>query len=145
NAISQYDKSSRSSLVMVFSGSSEMRFNLWSAVKFTPAMQLGREKQKGFYGEYNGVPVYTAFNSAIDGVMLFVREDATFVDIQEPVVEVREFTEEERQNLTQRANVTVEKLREEVFVSIHITYKLAVSNNCESIVLSLGNEKISDL
>jgi len=139
-ALSQYDKESRSSLFIVFSGRSEMRFNLWSAEKFVPAMQLGKQEQKGFYGEYDGVAVYTAFNSAIDGIMIFSKDDVVFEDLQEPSVSVTEFTDDERKDLAKRANIEEEKLKEEVFVKINVTYKLAISKDPKTIILSLAKE-----
>jgi len=138
NAIAQIDADLHSSLVIIFSGASQMRFNLWSARKFTPAIQLGKAEQKGFYGEYDGIPVYTAFNSAIDGVMLFIKNDVIFEELKGPVVDVREFTVEERKDLAIRAKVSAEKLGEEVFVEAYVTYKLRVSSNFQTIILSVS-------
>ena len=140
DALKQYDSEMSSSLFIVFSGRSEMRFNLWSAEKFIPAMQLGKQEQKGFYGEYDGIAVYTAFNSAIDGIMIFSKNDVVFEDLQEPIINIADFTDDERKNLAKRANIDEEKLKEEVFVKINVTQKLAISKDCNTIILTLAQE-----
>jgi hypothetical protein len=140
NALDEYSGQSRSRVIIVLSGQSDIRFNLWSAEKFVSAMELGRQKRRGFYGEYDRVPVYAVFFAEKDEVMLLSLDDVMFQDLQEPSVSVAEFTDDEREDLAERANIEEEKLKEEVLVRVRITCALGTAKNLGSKIIALAKE-----
>lgn len=123
-AIETHDETDRNKFALVIPGKHKLRFDLWSRKGFVSYGNLGKSTDRGFYGEYKGIPTYNIFNRNIDKVLLFDPADVRFKDSPQVELEIRDFTDKERAAISKSTGEDESTLKQEVWVDISVKFAL---------------------